>query len=231
MSAEARRGPSILRGLEWSFLLIGLAAVDTYIWINTSTVVYQAYQDWAFDQKLRALAPSAWRFAGEEFRALFGKERAKLEVRELPLPLPKPPQPVPRTPARSELIGRLEIPRLHLTAMVLEGADSGTLRKAVGHIPGTALPGNTGNVGLAGHRDTFFAMLRDIRQDDAIALETENGTYQYVVESIQIVGPHDVQVLAASNKDALTLVTCYPFFFVGSAPKRFIVRAALSAVH
>ena len=94
-------------------------------------------------------------------------------------------------------------------------------------LPETALPGRTGNVGLAGHRDTFFRELRNIRQDDAIELQTENGIYRYVVENSWIAGRLDVGVLASSSTDTLTLVTCYPFYFIGSAPKRFIVRAAL----
>ena len=125
------------------------------------------------------------------------------------------------------LIGRLEIPRLNLAVMVREGADERTLSRAVGHIPGTALPGNVGNVGLAGHRDTFFRSLRNIRADDTIELETTAGTYRYVVKSTRIVTPRDVSVLEASGGETLTLVTCYPFYYVGSAPKRFIVHAAL----
>jgi sortase A len=124
------------------------------------------------------------------------------------------------------VIGRLQIPRLKLSVMVREGADERTLSRAVGHIPGTALPGKMGNVGLAGHRDTFFRALRDIREDDAIEFETTHGAYRYVVKSTKIVGPRDVSVLAASGGENLTLVTCYPFYYVGSAPKRFIVRAA-----
>jgi sortase A len=111
--------------------------------------------------------------------------------------------------------------------MVREGADEGTLSRAVGHIPGTALPGNIGNVGLAGHRDTFFRALRNIRSDDTIEVQTTAGTYRYKVKSTRIVAPRDVSVLQASGGETLTLVTCYPFYYVGSAPKRFIVHAAL----
>jgi sortase A len=110
--------------------------------------------------------------------------------------------------------------------MVREGAGEGTLRTAVGHIPGTALPGAAGNVALAGHRDTFFRALRNIRKNDSIDVQTGHGTYRYLVESTEIVGPRDVAVLKASGGETLTLVTCYPFYYVGSAPKRFIVRAA-----
>jgi sortase A len=123
------------------------------------------------------------------------------------------------------LLGRLEIPRLHVKVMVREGADESTLRRAVGHIPGTALPGNIGNVALAGHRDTFFRELRNIRKEDTIDLKTQDATYSYLVQSTKIVGPRDVGVLATSGGETLTLVTCYPFYYVGSAPKRFIVRA------
>ena len=101
------------------------------------------------------------------------------------------------------MIGRLEIPRLNLAVMVREGADEGTLSRAVGHIPGTALPGNVGNVGLAGHRDTFFRALRNIRADDTIELETTAGTYRYVVKSTRIVTPRDVSVLEASGGETL----------------------------
>jgi sortase A len=97
----------------------------------------------------------------------------------------------------------------------------------VGHIPGTALPGEDGNIVLAAHRDTFFRPLRNIQKGDEIALTTLSGAYRYRVESIQIVGPDDVGVLSPTKQPTLTLVTCYPFYFVGSAPKRFIVRAGL----
>jgi sortase A len=123
------------------------------------------------------------------------------------------------------LIGRLEIPRLELTAMVMEGTGRTTLRRAVGHIAGTALPGQTGNVGISGHRDTFFRPLRKIRLGDTMAVTTRNGSFDYRVVSTKIVRPSDVSVLEAGDGEAVTLVTCYPFYFVGSAPFRFIVRA------
>jgi sortase A len=226
-SAPERQTPSRrhwLAGFEWFFLLVGLVALDTYVWVNTSSTLSQAYQDWAFDQTLRGQTSTIRGFVEDEFSWLFGSQREKVEAPEAapkfqPMPQGKPPQP-------SEVIGRLEIPRLNLTVMVREGADGKTLHQAVGHIPGTALPGYAGNVALAGHRDTFFRALRNIKKDDTIELETENGTYRYLVESTDIVGPRDVGVLAASHGQTLTLVTCYPFYYVGSAPKRFIVHAA-----
>ena len=123
------------------------------------------------------------------------------------------------------LIGRLEIPRLELSVVIIEGDDSKTLRRAVGHIPATPIPGQTGNVALTGHRDTFFRPLRKIRVNDIIVLTTLQGEYHYRVVSTRVVSPDNVAVLNASDGESLTLVTCYPFYFVGSAPSRFIVRA------
>ena len=122
-------------------------------------------------------------------------------------------------------LGRIEISTIGLAAMILEGTDDGTLRRAVGHIPGTALPGQEGNVAIAGHRDSFFRGLRNIHKDDEITLTTLNGFYRYRVDSTKVVEPEDIGVLDDSDVAILTLVTCYPFYFVGSAPQRFIVRA------
>ena len=121
-------------------------------------------------------------------------------------------------------LGRIEISSVGLTAMILEGTDEGTLRLAVGHIRGTPLPGQRGNVALAGHRDTFFRELRKIRVNDEITLTTLSGSYRYRVDSTIVVKPEETEVLE-DDGDILTLVTCYPFNFVGSAPRRFIVRA------
>jgi sortase A len=123
------------------------------------------------------------------------------------------------------VLGKLEIPRIGVSAIVLEGADAATLRKAVGHIPGTAMPDQRGNVGIAGHRDTFFRALRNIRKDDLITFKTLSGPHNYRVEYFEVVKPEDVAVLKSTARPTLTLVTCYPFYFIGSAPKRFIVRA------
>jgi sortase A len=131
----------------------------------------------------------------------------------------------PPPAASGGLIGRIAIPRLGLSAIVMEGTDSAVLRRAAGHISGTALPGEPGNVGIAGHRDTLFRPLRNIRRDDIITLTTLLGEYRYRVVSTRIVSPNDVAVLNPSGAEILTLVTCYPFYFVGSAPHRFIVRA------
>jgi sortase A len=122
-------------------------------------------------------------------------------------------------------LGRIEIGAVGMTTMILEGTEEETLRRAVGHIPGTSLPGQRGNVALAGHRDTFFRGLRDIQVNDEITLTTLSGSYHYRVNSTRVVKPEETEVLNNDGADTLTLVTCYPFNFVGSAPKRFIVRA------
>jgi sortase A len=134
--------------------------------------------------------------------------------------------PLTAAPAPDGLIGRIEIQRLGMSVAVAEGTDEPTLRRAVGHIAGTALPGQPGNIGVAAHRDTFFRPLRNIRRDDIITLTTLGGEYRYRVVSTRIVAPDNVAVLNSDGTEILTLVTCYPFYFVGSAPQRFIVRAA-----
>lgn len=126
---------------------------------------------------------------------------------------------------RSGLVGRIGIARLGLSAVIAEGADETVLQRAVGHVPGTALPGKPGNVGLAGHRDTFFRILRDVRPNDIVVLATERGEFLYRVVSTQVVGPHALEVLDSTAAETVTLITCYPFSYIGAAPSRFIVRA------
>jgi sortase A len=123
------------------------------------------------------------------------------------------------------LIGRIEVPRLELSLVVMEGSSGAVLRHAAGHIQGTALPGERGNVGIAAHRDTFFRPLRNIRANDLVTVTTLRGEFRYRVVSTRIVTPSDVWVLNPGENEMLTLVTCYPFYFIGSAPDRFIVRA------
>ena len=123
------------------------------------------------------------------------------------------------------LIGRIEIPRLGVAAIVREGTSRRTLELAVGHVAGTALPGQHGNVGLAAHRDTYFRRLAGIRKNDTIRITTPDAIWEYKVQSTAVVDPDAVEVLAATDDAMLTLVTCYPFGYVGPAPRRFIVRA------
>jgi sortase A len=123
------------------------------------------------------------------------------------------------------LIRRIEINRVGLSAMVAEGTDNTTLRRAAGHIQGTALPGQPGNIGIAAHRDTFFRPLRKVRLNDIVTIATQRTEYHYRVVSTRVVKPEEVSVLKPSKQEILTLVSCYPFYFVGPAPNRFVVRA------
>lgn len=130
-----------------------------------------------------------------------------------------------RTIADGGVIGEIEIPRLGLRAIVAQGDSNAVLQRAVGHLMGTALPGEPGNVVLAGHRDTFFRPLKRARAGDAITLKTGTGDFEYLVEWTAVVRPTDLEVIEPTNQRSLTLITCFPFSFVGPAPDRFIVRA------
>jgi len=188
--------------LRWSrnvFLIVGVLILGYCGFVLLDARVYQADEARQFQQQIKDFKPaiaSEGSFHEVSFRPLTGKP-----------------------------LGEIELTRIGVTAMILEGTDDRTLRRAVGHIPGTSLPGEPGNVAIAGHRDTFFRALRNVRQDDQITLMTLEGSYRYRVDSIKVVGPEDTQVLDNSGGDILTLVTCFPFYFVGPAPRRFIVRA------
>src|SRR5262249_31401994 len=137
-------------------------------------------------------------------------------------PLPPPPVAPP-----GSWLAKLEAPSVSLTATVLEGSDDGTLRHAAGHIEDTPLPGQRGNVGIAGHRDGIFRPLRGVHVGDPLLLTTGDRAYRYRISRTLIVAPEDVYVLDPTGGPTLTLVTCYPFTFIGHAPKRFIVQAEL----
>ena len=135
-----------------------------------------------------------------------------------------PHRPSPR-PSEGDLLGKLEIPRLRLSVMVMEGVSEKTLRLGGGHIPDTAYPGAPGNSGLAAHRDTFFRKLRNVRKDDLIQFTTRSQTISYRVASTAVVSPSDTDVLLPTSREMITLVTCFPFTYIGPAPKRFVVHA------
>jgi len=187
----------IRRWLERFLLLIAIAGIGIWAFSHVSSAVFQY---WA-NRILEHSEPT----------------RTTPSPSNPPASLPAPPD--------GALLGRLEIPRLHVQSVVREGVGDLTLSLAVGHIPGTALPGQNGNIAVAGHRDTFFRALRSIGKNDLIRFRTPENTYLYKVESTQIVEPQDVQVLQPGPYPELTLVTCYPFYYVGSAPNRFIVKA------
>ena len=124
------------------------------------------------------------------------------------------------------VLGELEIPSVGIKTLILEGDDAKTLRLGAGHIPHTSMPGaSDGNVVIAAHRDTYFRPLRHILTKDIIILDTPAGSHRYSVQFTKVVSPYDVEVLNNTQQPTLTLVTCYPFYFVGPAPRRFIVRA------
>jgi len=135
-----------------------------------------------------------------------------------------------QTPSKEGVLGRLEIRSIRLTVPIVEGFDPSSLRKGVGHIQGTAVPGGLGNMALAGHRDTFFRPLRNIRPGMTVSVITADGRYDYLVDSTEIVDPEQVRVLAIHDKPEMTLITCYPFDFIGAAPHRFIVHAHLKTL-
>jgi sortase A len=181
---------------------MAIACLGYYGYVSAETMLYQAYENRELDALLRREVPSAT------------SSRATGATR--------------RTVVPGETVGRIEIPRLGVSAIIKAGIDARTLQLAVGHIPGTAMPGEKGNVGLAAHRDTFFRRLGEIQSDDEIRVTTSGGAYRYRVERTHVVDPHDVWVLDPTEHAALTLVTCYPFRYVGSAPQRFVVRAQIA---
>jgi sortase A len=193
---DRSRSGGILRWAERCLLAVGLAALGYCVVVMGGTALYQARESSQLDEILRG-SPSTQQATA-----------------------------MSRTPAGNRtVLGRIEIPSLGVSTIVRDGEDASTLRLAVGHIAGTAFPGREGNVGLAGHRDTFFRRLADIRPGDLIRLVTTEHTFLYRVEKTQVVEPRDVWVLDPTPEQALTLVTCFPFSFIGTAPQRFIVRA------
>ena len=141
--------------------------------------------------------------------------------------VPTAPNPPRRGLNHGDVIGKLTIPRLNLSVMVFEGDDAAILKRGAGHIPATSVPPQKGNLGIAAHRDTYFRPLRLIRPQDMIEFTTPEGVSRFTVTDIEIVRPSDIQVLADAPGRDLTLVTCYPFYYLGSAPKRWIVHAKL----
>lgn len=196
--------------VRYCFLAVAIACLGLYGYAYLERVLYQTWESREFDRAAHRNRPVGVAASDDQTRPIGRKARRFLS---------------PSRPSPTELIGRLSIPGLHLSVMVREGIGPDTLQLAVGHIPGTALPGQEGNVGLAGHRDTFFRGLRTLRTGDKIRFSTVGADFSYVVESILVVGPDNVAVLAPSSANMLTLVTCYPFSYIGSAPKRFVVRA------
>ena len=203
---------------ERALLLAGSAAVAVYLGSIAQSRLYQAQAERAFASAARekGLAASVPRvpFSLRD-PDTSDWSLAKIDAFHAGLALDVPPP-----------LARLSIPSVGLTAMVLEGTDETALVRGVGHIGGTARPGEAGNVGLAGHRDSFFRRLSKVTENQEIVLSTpDGGDVRYVVRAIDIVSPERLDVLAPTPRPTLTLVTCYPFYFIGPAPMRFVVRA------
>jgi sortase A len=198
-----------LRRAQLALTVLGVSLLGGALAAVVHSWVYQARQGRAFAELEReAGAPVSDRVASSTPPAAAGRSPLLLAADPL-------------------LLGRIEIPRVGVSAVVREGDDDPTLAVAVGHVPGTAGPGERSNMVLAGHRDSFFRGLRRIRVDDVIHFRAVSGRYEYRVESTEVVRPDETRVLAPTGDAVLTLVTCYPFGYVGHAPNRFIVRARL----
>jgi sortase A len=214
---------SLVRWIPHFFVIAGILALG-YVGVTLlDAKIFQAQEVRRFEQARKSQKE---RQAPQSVKPSTGDESPETPL--LPVRLSGPGGASAQgheTARRGAAWGRIEVKSIGLSSMILEGVDPQTLRRGVGHIPGTAVPGEPGNVALAGHRDTFFRALRNIRKDDEITLETLNGSYRYRVDSTQVVAPEDIEALNGSGEAILTLVTCYPFSFVGPAPKRYIVRA------
>jgi sortase A len=206
--------------IETGLLLSGLSLLFMYAAIRldgylSSRAALKSFQSADHSAIVNALPPM-------EDRTSMEQDTADEDEQEPHTAAVKP------SPQRCAPLGVLDIPNIHLLVPVLDGTDALTLNRGAGRIVGTARPGKGGNIGIAGHRDSFFRPLKDIKAGDSIVLETEGGVDTYVVDRLQIVSPRDVGVLRSEATPSLTLVTCYPFYFVGKAPKRFVVTAYLT---
>jgi sortase A len=190
---------SVLRFAQRLFLGVGFVTLAYAGGMAAWAEIYQRYESRMFEQKLDVRE--------------FTNPNVLATIVDIP---------------EGDLVGKMEIPRIGISVMVLEGVESSTLRTGAGHVPGTAPPGSGGNAAIAAHRETFFRNLREIRSGDRIQVSTLRGTYAYIVDATEIVGPEDTSVLESKGYPELTLITCFPFYFIGPAPKRFIVHARRS---
>lgn len=230
---------SSLFGLRIVLLVLGILTTGYYCYSLANERVYQAYENWSFDQQIAGRSEVTFAdYLREQtpFGFLVGQKKVspvEATARESPRSQPETVRPV-----HGSILGRVEISRLNISAMVREGVDTATLSRAVGHVPSTALAGQSGNFAIAAHRDTLFRALKNIQIGDEVEFQSPTGKYAYRVIATQIVRPSDVSVLRADGgprllqevanhpSRLLTMITCYPFNYIGSAPQRFIVQAA-----
>ncbi len=232
-----KRSSRSLRLVEIALCVVGIALLSYVLGESFVRWDYQAQQERALlepaplvvspeQPEVARAAPHPGPLPGGE-RGLGEEDPAGERVEaEVPAPAPAPKVRKRVAPAVDPTaLGRIEIPRIGVAAIVKEGDDEKTLARAVGLVRGTARPGEPGNMVLAGHRDTFFRPLRDIKVNDRIRMIVPPNTYEYEVQSLRVVAPEETSVLHSKGVEELTLVTCFPFRFVGPAPDRFIVSA------
>jgi sortase A len=183
----------------------GICGVLVWIWALADGALYQHTQESAFARQAE-LSPAAPVLADPGGKRADRPPSARLDP---------------------QLLGKLEAPSVGLAVMVREGVDDATLRRAAGHLPSSAMPGESGNLVLLGHRDTHFRPLRSIARGDAILMRTRRGSFRYAVESVVVVSPDQAEVLSRMAGPAATLITCYPFGYAGPAPRRLVVQARL----
>jgi sortase A len=215
-----------LRGLKTAsifferFLLVaGVTLLSLWLSAQLLGKISSRFGLWQFEASRAAAAqgepPQSMQPVGKVDFSLWAKKRVEAYRESLSIALDPP-------------LGVLEITKVHILVPVFEGTDDLQLNRGAGRIAGTAMPGTTGNVGIAGHRDGFFRGLKDVAIGDEVHLLTAAKKSTYIVDQIEIVSPADVHVLQPRAAPSLTLVTCYPFYFVGEAPQRYIVHASLS---
>ncbi len=242
-----QRGRPVRRLFRILLLLVGLFSLGYYCYTLVDQNLYEGYQNWAFDHEiagggpvefsdyLRQATPLGWILGRGEAVPSSAVQKAV-----------EPNHPAPENaPAFGSVLGRIIVPRLHIEAVVREGVSSSVLSTAVGHVPATALAGRPGNFAIAAHRDTLFRALKDIQTGDLVKFQGPDRSYTYEVVSTRIVKPTEVSVLRPDgalpsgalqkisfepgSSQLITLITCYPFYYVGSAPERFIVQGRLVA--
>ena len=210
-----------LSGIEHIFRTLGIGLVVFYLCARLYSLALPTLDLWAFQARQSAQHPVATLDAQQNITSVDYTLWSPGRIREYKKSLASKIDPP---------IAVLAIPRIGILVPVLEGTDDLALNRGVGRIQGTAQPGESGNFGIAGHRDGFFRGLKDIRDGDLIQVKTLDNTYVYTVDDLRVVEPEDVSVLKSREQPTLTLVTCYPFYFVGPAPHRFIVTASLTSV-